>query len=138
MMKKFLISLLLILLMASISYGAASEDVYLRRDVFDAKMDALISRMDALEKSINTRFDALSSRVDSLEKVMNNSFAAMDKRIGDLQTTVYWGFSILGLLIAVIAFAPAFAEFVKNVHKPEFATLEDVKRLIAESKLEAK
>ena len=137
-MKKFVISLLLILLLSSMSYGAASEDVYLRRDVFDAKMDALISRMDALEKSINVCFDALSSRVDSLEKVMNNSFSAMDKRISDLQTTVYWGFSLLGLLVAVIAFAPSFGEFVKNIRKPEFATLEDVKRLIAESKLEAK
>jgi len=102
------------------SYGAASEDVYLRRDVFMAEMRALRSDIQGEIRAVNMRLNA------------------MDTRIGDLQTTVYWGFSILGLLIAVIAFAPAFAEFVKNVHKPEFATLEDVKRLIAESKVEAK
>ena len=137
-MKKLVISLLILHLMTSLSYGATSEDIYLRKDVFDAKMEALIEKIDGLEKSINARFEAIDKRIDSLEKVMNNSFSAMDKRISDLQTTVYWGFSLLGLLVAVIAFAPSFGEFVKNIRKPEFATLEDVKRLIAESKLEAK
>ena len=106
-MKKLVISLLILHLMTSLSYGATSEDIYLRKDVFDAKMEALIEKIDGLEKSINARFEAIDKRIDSLEKVMNNSFSAMDKRISDLQTTVYWGFSLLGLLVAVIAFAPS-------------------------------
>ena len=108
-MKKFVISLLLILLLSSMSYGAVSDDVYLRKDVFEAKMDALIARIDA-----------------------------MNTRLEDLKTSVYWGFSILGLFIALITFAPTVGEAVKNMRKPSYTTIDDVKRLIAESKLEAK
>ena len=126
-MKKFLISLLLILLMASISYGAASEDVYLRKDLFEAKMDAVIAEMRALRSDVQGEIRSVNARLD-----------AMNTRLEDLKTSVYWGFSILGLFIALITFAPTVGEAVKNMRKPEYATLEDVKRLRAESKLEAK
>ena len=95
-------------------------------------------KIDGLDKSLNARIEAVEKRIDSLEKVMSNSFAAMDKRISDLQTTVYWGFSILGLFIGLVTFAPMIGEVIKNMRKPAYTTIEDVKRLIAESKLEVK
>ena len=126
MMKKFLLSLLLVLLMSSFSYGAVSDDVYLRKDVFDANMKAVITRIDALENVINTRFNAIDRRIDD-----------MNTRIGDTQTMVYGGFTALGVLMTLLTFAPSLWGAVKNVRRPSI-TLEDVKRLIAESKLEAK
>lgn len=121
-MKKFVISMLLLLLLTSISYGAASEDVYLRKDVFDAKMDALLAEI----RAVNIRIDAVNRRIDD-----------MNIRIGDTQTMVYGGFTALGVLMTLLTFAPSLWSAVKNVRKPSI-TLEDVKRLIAESKLEAK
>ena len=125
-MKKFLLSLALLLLLPSFSYGAVSDDVYLRKDVFDANMKAVITRIDALENVINTRFNAIDRRIDD-----------MNTRIGDTQTMVYGGFTALGVLMTLLTFAPSLWGAVKNVRRPSI-TLEDVKRLIAESKLEAK
>ncbi len=48
-MKKIFAMLILILLMSSVTYGAETEDIYVRKDVFEARMD----RMEALiEKAI--------------------------------------------------------------------------------------
>lgn len=136
-MKKFLLSLALLLLLPSFSYGAVSDDVYVRNDVFDANMKMLIARIDSLEKSMN-------ARINSVENVMNTRFNAIDRRIddmntriGDTQTMVYGGFTALGVLMTLLTFAPSLWGAVKNVRRPSL-TIEDVKRLIAESKLEVK
>ena len=131
MKKLMIISLLFVSVFASGSYGAMSEDIYLRRDVFDA-------RMDRLERAFNARIEAVEKRINLLEDVMSASFVAMDRRISDLRALIYFGFSILGFFIALITFAIVLGEAIKNMRKPAYATLEDVKRLIAESKLEAK
>ena len=143
-MKKFLLSLALLLLLPSFSYGAVSDDVYVRKDVFDANINAVIARIDSLEKSINTRFESLNTRINSVENVMNTRFNAIDRRIddmntriGDTQTMVYGGFTALGVLMTLLTFAPSLWGAVKNVRRPSL-TIEDVKRLIAESKLEVK
>jgi len=60
-MKKFFTALLLIFTLASESYAESSSDVYVRQDVFDAKMEALFSRLEG-------KIDGLSARVDGLDK----------------------------------------------------------------------
>ena len=137
-MKKIIISLLLLMLNTSMTYGAVSEDVYLRRDVFDARMEALMAEIRALRSDLQGEIRTLRSDIQGEIGKMDTRLNDMDKRISDLQTTVYWGFSILGLFIGLVTFAPVIGEAVKNMRKPAYATLEDVKRLIAESKLEAK
>ena len=44
-MKKLLLSLTLVLTFCFSAFGAASDDVYLRRDIFKAKMDALMAEI---------------------------------------------------------------------------------------------
>ena len=172
-MEKFFVTLFLILSLSSASYGAASEDtsVYLRKDVFEAKMDSFMNeirgefkvvnakiealnkrmddyqasmsaRIDDFQKSTSARFDDLqtstANRFNDLQATMtariDDSQATTTDRIDDLKTIVYWGLSILGLLIAFAIFAPSFGEFLRNLRKPS-VTLEDVKRLIEEAKL---
>ena len=47
MMKKFLMAVFFILVLTSVSFGAVSQDmaVYVRQDVFDAKMEAMFERL---------------------------------------------------------------------------------------------
>ena len=172
-MKKFLAAIFLLLILSSVSYAITSEDnsVYVRQDVFDAKMDAFMAeirgefqvinaklealnkrlddfqtatadRFNDLQASTSSRFDDLqastSSRFDNLQASTADRFndfqASTAGRIDDVKTIVYWGLSILGLLIAFAIFGPSFGEFLRNLRAPS-VTLEDVKRLIAEAKL---
>ena len=130
-MKKFLTTIFLLLILSSVSFAASSEDVrenlYVRQDVFDAKMEAFMKGIHGEFQVINTKLSALEKRIDDLQ-------ATTTSRIDDLKTIIYWGLSILGLLIAFAIFGPSFGEFLRNLRQPAI-TLEDVKRLIAEAKL---
>ena len=147
-MKSFFVVLMLVLLSSSVSYGA-SEDVYVRQDVFDAKMEALFVRLHgeiealgnkidgnikALSERIDGNFMALSNRIDGLEKRIDG----FDKRIDDLRNNIYLWTVIIGLIV-LFPFVKKWydeREEKKRVSQPSF-TLEDVKRLIAEAKLGA-
>ena len=68
-MKKLLSAALLAFILSTSSYGAISQDmsVYMRQDVFDAKMEALFERLHgeiiAMGNDIRGDIRALSSRV---------------------------------------------------------------------------
>ncbi|MBQ9420086.1 MAG: hypothetical protein IJU31_06915 [Synergistaceae bacterium] len=145
-MKKVLIFMMMF---CSCAYGAVSDDVYVRQDVFDAKMETLFNKIHAdiadlrVEiktdiKELNGRIDALSGRVDALSgrvDGLNGRIDGLNYKTDVLQTVVYWGLAILALLVAFAIFAPSFGEFLRSLRKPSF-TLDDVKNLIAEAKLQ--
>ena len=148
-MKKIFTVMFLILILSSVSYAAASEDknVYVRQDVFDAKMEAFMNEIRGEFQVINTKLAALDKRIDDfqaataarfddLQTSMSNRIDDLQDRFDDLKTIVYWGLSILGLLIAFAIFGPSFGEFLRNLRTPSI-TLEDVKRLIEEARLNA-
>ena len=139
-MKKILSALFLACLICSEAF-AVSEDmnVYVRQDVFDAKIEALrteiqlgFQMVNTKLEAINTKFEAIDVKLEALDRritdVENHAF----NRHEDLKTMIYWGFSILGLLIAFAIFAPAFSEFLRNLRKPSI-TLDDVRKLIEEN-----
>ena len=136
MKKKIFTALILACLLSSSAYGSASEDIYIRQDVFDAKMEAFMNEMRGEFQVINAKFAALDKRIDDLQtstaKRIDDLQASTAYRIDDLKTIIYWGLSILGLLIAFAIFGPSFGEFLRNLRKPSF-TLEDVRRLIEEN-----
>ena len=141
-MKKFFIVLLFLLFLVgcvSASYAASDDmSVYVRQDVFEAKMDAFMAEMRGEFKAINKQFEALNKRIDdvqtSLSSRIDDVYLTLSNRIDDLKTVIYWGISILGLIVGFAIFAPSFGEFLKNLRQPSL-TVEDVKRLIAEAKL---
>ncbi len=147
MKKKIFTALILACLLSSSAYGSASEDIYIRQDVFDAKMEAFMNEIRGEFQVINAKFAALDKRIDDLQTSttkriddlqastadrINDLQASTADRIDDLKTIIYWGLSILGLLIAFAIFGPSFGEFLRNLRKPSF-TLEDVRRLIEEN-----
>ena len=129
-MKKFLV---LICLLSSASVAAVSEDtgIYLRQDVFDAKIEVLNSDMKLRDEKIFNEMRLINSKLETLNNRITESENNTSDRIEDLKTIVYWGLSILGLLIAFAAFAPSLGEFLRNLRKPSI-TREDVERIIEE------
>ena len=143
-MRKILATLALVLLTWSVSYGAASDDVYVRKDVFDAKMEAFMSEMRGEFQVMNTKIEALSVRMDekfqSLETRMNEGFRGvddkiqnLDTRISDLRNGIYLWLVAIGL----VATWPKVREIFRSMSSSSPSiTLEDVKRLIAENNAE--
>ena len=154
-MKKFFTALILIFIYASVSYGAASGDIYVRQDVFDAKMEALFNRIHAeivglrqelkndiselrqeLKSDINElRGDikALSARVDGVDKRidgLDKRIDSVDKRIDGTNTFLYYLLVLLGILVAI----PSVSKWLDSRREMKSAiTIDDVKRLIEEN-----
>ena len=140
-MKRIFLAVVLVLVTASVSCAATSEDIYVRQDVFDAKMEAFLNRM--LVELENVRGDikdvkgdikALSSRIDSVESNLSNRIDSVHRelstRIDVLQTVVYWGLGILSLLITSFVLAPVVGAVVQKMKSP---SIEDMKKLIEEN-----
>ena len=122
-MKKIFLAAVLVFFTASFSCAATSEDlsVYVRQDVFDAKMEAFLNRMLVEFENVRGDIKALSSRIDSVEN-----------KVDVLQTVVYWGLGILSLLITSFVLAPVVGAVVQKMKAPSIG-IEDVKRLIEEN-----
>lgn len=127
-MRRIVIAILLVLMVASGSYGAVSEDMseYVRKDVFDAKMEALFNRLHVDIGEVRGDIKALSGRIDGLDKRMDS----LDKRIDDLRNGIYLWLVAIGLVIAWPKLVEKFQSWGKS--KP-MVTIEDVKRLIEEN-----
>ena len=128
-MKKLLIVSMILLSISGISFGASSEDVYVRYDVFSARMDGFMSEIrlmnEQLRSELKQDIQALNSRID----VTNARIDVTNARLDDLYTIIYWGFALMGMFIGLIAFAPVLVNMFQSMRKPP-VTLEDVERLI--------
>ncbi len=147
-MKKIFMSLLLIVLLVSSCYAATSEDmgVYVRQDVFDAKMEALMAEMrlmnekllrevreeiNEVRKEINEvrkEISGLREEIGSIKsdiKVLTSRIDALSKRMDSLETMIYWILATLGVAFAAITLAP----YLKDIRKPSI-TLEQIEALI--------
>ena len=147
-MKKFL-AILIILFMSSVSYGTEAQDVYVRKDVFEARMDrmeALIDKAVTEMKAENDKFrnemkgefaafkDEIGTKIQNVLDEINNlkteirvleiRVSELDKRISIIETIVYWIFAIVSVMLASLALTPLVREF----RRPQ-VTLEDVKQV---------
>ena len=141
-MRKIFLTIVIILttlVLSSVSFGAVSEDmnVYVRQDVFDAKMEALFERMDknfvelksmikSTENELKGDIKALSARIDGLEQ-----------RIGDVHNFLYWLIVLFGIILVLPFVNKLWDKLWESRNVPSF-TLDDVKRLIAEAQLNTK
>ena len=102
-MRKIITALSLLLMMTGVCFAAMSDDVYLRKDVFDAKMEALFDRlhveigelrgdMKALSERIDGNFATLLGRIDGNSATLlgriDGNFATLSGRIDGNFTTL--------------------------------------------------
>ncbi len=95
-MRKILFAIALLMTMSVSAFGATSDDVYLRRDVFDAKMDAFMATIRLenqnlfiqIRKELDERFakvDERFAKVDERFAKMDERFAKVDERMDKLE-----------------------------------------------------
>ena len=157
-MKKFLIALLITIAVSTSALGATSNDVYLRQDIFEAKMDAFMAEIklmneqtrtelrkeiqdtkSELRKEIQDTKSELNAKIQANATAIQQTNARLDvtnARLDDLYTMVYWGIALLGILITLAAVAPSIVQVLQSIKKPSI-TLEDVERII-DAKLQAR
>ena len=163
-MRKIFLTIVIILttlIFSSVSFGAVSEDmnVYVRQDVFDAKMEALFERMDAKFAAVDAKFEAFSEMIDAkfeaFSQRMDKQFAelrgeikgemralsaridGLEQRIGDVHNFLYWLIVLFGIILVLPFVNKIWDKLWESRNVPSF-TLDDVKRLIAEAQLNTK
>ena len=132
-MKKFIIALIITLASTASSFAVSSDDIYVRKDVFDVhlqninkNLENILAELKAQRNDINELAKAtavLSARIDGI-----------DNRVSDLRNDIYLGLVILGIILGL----PNFQKFFqwREAHKSTLS-LQDVERLI-DSKLNSK
>ena len=153
-MRRLIFAVVLVFVMSAGAF-AASEDmsVYVRQDVFDAKMETLLTRIegkidalsekiDGVEKSLSEKIDgvekSLSEKIDGVDKKLSARMDGLDRRIGgldkridDTHTYIYWILVLLGAIF-IMPFVNKFWEF-RREHRTPAVTIEDVQRIVMEA-----
>ena len=124
MTRKVILALMIVLSVVSMSSGATSEDmsVYVRKDVFEAKMEAFMAEIRFMNEQTRGEIRALSSRVDGL-----------DKRIDDLRNGLYLWITVITVIFAYIEIRRKRQERgdAKEASAPTM-TLEEIKNLVGQ------
>ncbi len=133
MIKKFIPALLIIFIFSSISYGASSDDIYVRKDVFDAKMEAQFNKLhgeiQALGNELKGEIKALESRMVGMFNKLEGRLDGMEKRIDATNNFLYYLLVLLGALL-ILPSVNKWLEARKEAKK--YMTLEDVLKIVEE------
>ena len=160
-MRRIILAIVFLIVTIVSAFGATSDDVYLRRDVFDAKMDAFMATMRLenqnmliqIRKELDERFakvDARLAKMDERLGNLENRVTGLEQQVGflgerteDTRAYVTLVLTLLGVLVALLAAIVAFP-FVQKFfqwreslkvkqHEPLFTSdeLAALKRLIA-------
>ena len=145
-MRRIILLLTLVLSLCPCSYGAVSEDasVYVRQDVFDAKMEAFMAEIRLMNEQLLGKVHAELTELKGDVKALNSKMdilggrmSGLERRMSSLEVMIYWVLGTLAVVFAVAAVVLAALTLrpqLKEAPMPSF-TLDDVKRLIAEAKL---
>mgnify|MGYP002622623748 CR=1 FL=1 len=154
-MKKVCVLLLVqVLVFGTACYGAVSDDVYVRKDVYEAhqqsmnaKLDMLLEQQKVFQEEVRGEMKEFREELKVQRKdineltravsVLSTRIDGLDARMGDLRNDIYLGLVVLGIIVGLPTVQKIFQSYTER--KPSF-TLEDVKRLIEENnvKLERK
>ena len=132
-MKKFILAIILVITLAVSAYAANSDDIYVRKDIFDVhlqninqNLERILAELQAQRNDINELAKVtavLSSRIDGLDARIDST----NTRIDDLRNGLYLWLVAIGTFIAW----PKAKEFLqnRNTNKHDF-TLQDVEILV--------
>ncbi len=127
-MRKILLMLLIVGLFCSGASAVESGDIYLHRNELENILE--LNNLKLLQE-----FD---KRFNELEK----QIVRIDEHVKNVETNIGWILSFLGALIAffgVVVGVPTVQKFLQwikeNKNTRQSITLDDVKKLIAESKM---
>ena len=86
-MKKFLIALLITVAVSTSALGATSNDVYLRQDIFEAKMDAFMAEIKLMNEQTRTELrKEIQDTKSELRKEIQDTKSELKKEIQDTKS----------------------------------------------------
>ena len=158
-MKKFILAIILVLTFAVSAFAANSDDVYVRKDVFDVHMqninqnlEKILSELQAQRNDINDlkkavavlsertdrNFETLSARIDGINSSLSSRIDGVNSRIDDLRNGLYLWLVVIGTFISFITLFIAWPR-VKDflTAQRNTLTIQDVERII-DAKLNSK
>ena len=151
-----------LLVFGTACYGAVSDDVYVRKDVFEVYMQGVNSKLDMLieqmkefreelkaqrkefqeelktqRKEFQEEFKAQRQDISELTRavsVLSTRVDGIDARMGDLRNDIYLGLVVLGIIFGLPAVQKMFERRAEKKSAAQTSiTLEDVMRLIEEN-----
>ena len=147
-MKKILIAFMIVMMSCACAYAAENDDVYVRKDLFEAymkkideKFDQVFAKLDRIDSklenltqtvaTLNERVTRVEARVEGIYVALSNRIDGVEKRFGDLRTDVNIGIALIGL-IAVILGLPVVQKWweQRKDSKRKYLTAEDVERIV--------
>ena len=105
-----------------------------RFDDMNNKINVVNGRIDQFRGDVNSRFDKLEARVVAHEEKMEYLGTALNDRISDTHTYIAWGFTILGIVVAIaVVLLPVLKLFkaIKEIFKPS-VTVEKMREIARE------
>ena len=158
-MKKFILAIILGIAITASAFAANSDDIYVRKDVFDVHMqninqnlEKILSELQAQRNDINDlkkavavlsertdrNFETLSARIDGVNHSLSNRIDGVNSRIDDLRNGLYLWLVVIGTFISFITLFIAWPR-VKDflTAQKNTLTIQDVERII-DAKLNSK
>ena len=158
-MKKFILAIILGIAITASASAANSDDIYVRKDVFDVHMqninqnlEKILSELQAQRNDINDlkkavavlsertdrNFETLSARIDGVNHSLSNRIDGVNSRIDDLRNGLYLWLVVIGTFIAFVGVVVAWPR-VKDflTAQKNTLTIQDVERII-DAKLNSK
>ena len=136
-MKKFIIALIVTLAFAASSFATSSDDIYVRKDVFEVHMLNINSNLEKILSELQSQRNDINE-LAKVTAVLSTRIDGVNTRIDDLRNGLYLWLVVIGTFIAW----PKAKNFIQSIHYKHDAqnnsfTLEDIEKLI-DSKLNAK
>ena len=123
----------------------ASEDIYLRKDVYEADQRALLAEIKLGNNEILKVFDQHRSEMRDFRGEVNDRFSkleaqvvvltgrvdGLERRIGSLENFVTAGISFIAMLVTLTVFLMPISRFMRRFWKPNpTITLGQVEELL--------
>ena len=129
------------------------QAVYIREDVFNARMDAMMTEIRLMNEKLSNE---LHNEIKSVKTELHNEIQGVKAELraeiqevkvetrmntqqtADLQTSVYWGFALMTIFIALsgfmISLAPTFLEHFREKQKSKkYVTHDEVKDIVGDA-----
>ena len=150
-MKKFFLSLIVTLAFTAPSFAVSSDDIYVRKDVFDVhllninqNLERILSELQSQRNEINSMrndinilskaVSVLSERTDRNFDILSARIDGTNSRIDDLRNGMYLWLVIIGTfitLVGVVIAWPRAKNFIQNrASQKHFLTLDEIEKLI--------
>ena len=133
--KEILLLVMMLIIFNSSAHGAVSDDIYVRKDIFEARMDRLEMLIEKNIAQLRSEIQEMRMELHQDIQKVDSKVEVLNERTESLKTSVYWGLSVMGIIVTVLTlivgfaiFAPSLSEFLKGLRKPSM-TAEEVEKI---------